>query len=74
MTRVLRRQSERRARQNADAVDRKAVRDVFVAHLTTRCVLFLIVFVSSAALPIRVGQERFPRGVPRNLLVDGLIE
>lgn len=53
------------------AFELQAVRAVLVAFLTTRLLIFMIVFLSSATIPMRPGQLLFAS--PSNLLLDGLI-
>jgi hypothetical protein len=53
------------------AIDLRAVRAVLAAYLTSRLLLFLIIFVSSAAMPMQPRNNLYAS--PSNLLLDGLI-
>lgn len=52
-------------------VELRAVGAVLVAFLTTRLLLILVIFISSAAIPMNAGTYGY--AAPDNLLLDGLI-
>lgn len=49
----------------------RAVRAVLVAYLSTRLLLFLIIFLSSIVIPMRSGPFLYAN--PNNLILDGLV-
>lgn len=53
------------------AVELEALRAVLVAFLATRLLIVMIIFVSSATIPMRPGPFLYAR--PDNLAIDGLI-
>ncbi len=50
-----------------------AVRAVLLAYLSTRLMIFFIIFVSMATLPVRPGVDRFNYASPGDVILDGLV-
>jgi hypothetical protein len=69
--RTLLQPSQRWGQALLRVIDLQAVQAVLVAFLTTRLLIFLIIFLSSVALPMREGPFLYAN--PGNLLIDGLV-
>ena len=52
-------------------IETQALRAVLLSFLTTRILVFLIIFLSSSTIPMRTGP--FTYASPNNLLLDGLV-